>query len=347
MSIKPTVRTRILVPGDEAPKDDFYAERSGPEARQPLNNTALRLAERKYKAAGADLSEAFDFSDLSKNRPEIANEIVLLGTWTCTNGTEKPVYGIKGVEGFMYVPEALTSEEQLHFMYQSFTSYAKHPNATNLDAHYETPAEGFFHFFESQTDLQMKKKVDGQHATFKASEIEDKIIRKIRWITLGYQYNWTTKEYNFDDVDASTIFPSDLADWTRMAVEKLGFGPDYRPEAGIVNFYQPDDTLTGHVDRSERNMEAPLVSLSIGRSAIFLLGGRSREDAPVRAIIVRSGDLSILSGPSRHLFHGVPKILPESTFVVPEKTFTSFESLESCLSLFRDCRININVRQVI
>ena len=345
MTIKPTVRTRVLVPGDEAPTEDFYAERSGSEARQPLNNTALRMAERKYKAAGADLSEAFDFHDLSRNVPEVADEIVLLGSWTCSDSTTRPVYGIKGVEGFIYVPEALTAAEQVHFMQQSFMSYAKHPNATNLDAHYETPTEGFFPYFKAQADVSLMKKSDKNISVFKAEEVENKLIRKIRWITLGYQYNWTTKEYNFDEIDASTVFPTDLAQWTRQAVEALGFGPNYRPEAGIVNFYQPDDTLTGHVDRSEKNMTAPLVSLSMGRSAIFLLGGRSREDAPVRAIIVRSGDLSILSGPSRLLFHGVPKILPESTFKVPETV--ECENLRSCLKLFENCRININVRQVI
>ncbi len=345
MSLNPTVRTRVLIPGDEEPAEDFYAERSGIEARQPLNNTALRVAERKYKATGADLSGAFDFHDLSKNRPEISNEILQLGKWRCSDGSERPVYGIKGVEGFRYVPEALTKAEQIHFVQQSFTTYATKLNATNLDTHYETPAEGFFPYFKAKTECYLTKKIDGSKICFKADEVESKIIRKIRWITLGYQYNWTTKEYNFDEVDNSAIFPEDLAQWTRQAVDELGFGSDYRPEAGIVNFYQPEDTLTGHVDRSEKNMEAPLVSLSIGRSAIFLLGGRGREDSPVRAIIVRSGDLSILSGPSRHLFHGVPKILSETTFQEPKHVES--EDLQNCLKLFKNCRININVRQVV
>lgn len=346
-SIKPTVRTRVIVPGDVPPTEDFYAERNGPDARKPLNNTAFRRAERKYKAAGSDYSDAFDFQNLHRNRAEINQEIVLLGTWTRSDGLEKPIYGIKGVDGFMFVPEALTGAEQVHFMRQSFVTYPKRPNATNLDAHYETPAEGFFpHFFAGQ-DVVLTRKADGSEVCFKAEDVERKIIRKIRWITLGYQYNWTTKEYNFDDVDASTPFPQDLSDWIRKAVDRLGFGPDYRPEAGIVNFYQPDDTLTGHVDRSERNMEAPLVSISIGRSAVFLLGGKSRDDEPVRAIIVRSGDLNILSGPSRLLFHGVPKILPESTFVLPDGADRDDATLEACLKLFENCRININVRQVI
>lgn len=78
--------------------------------------------------------------------------------------------------------------------------------------------------------------------------------------------------------------------------------------ARIVNFYQPGDSLTGHVDRSEKRMDLPLVSMSFGASfsvlvssltatkgasCIFLLGGATREDS-VLPILVRSGDVSIM-----------------------------------------------------
>ena len=92
-------------------------------------------------------------------------------------------------------------------------------------------------------------------------------------------------------------------------------------------------------------MTAPLISLSIGLSAIFLLGGLSREDDPIRAILVKSGDLSILSGPSRLLFHGVPKILPHQAIDYPTN-IENDSDLEACIKLMKNCRININVRQV-
>lgn len=340
--VKPTVRTRILVPGDEIPSEDFYAERSGPEARVPLNMTAFRQAERKYKGPTPDLSEAYDFS---KEGNELNEDFKCLGTWKCSDGVERPVYGIEGVEGFMFVPGAMTLDEQLYFMEQSFTEYPKKPNATNLDAHFIIPSEGLFPHFKDGTDCKIYNKTKDIEETFNPSSLEEKFIRKTRWITLGYQYNWTTKEYNFDDKNLNSTFPKDLGEWTRSAAEQLGFGSDYKSEAGIVNFYQPEDTLTGHVDRSEKNMTAPLISLSIGLSAIFLIGGLSREDSPVRALIVRSGDLSILSGPSRLLFHGVPKILPEQSIEYAEARDNS--DLEHCIKLMKNCRININVRQVL
>lgn len=340
--VKPTVRTRILVPGDETPSEDFYAERSGPEARVPLNMTAFRQAERKYKGSNFDLTEAYDFS---KEGSALKDGIKCLGTWKCSDGLERPVYGIEGVEGFLFVPGAMTRDEQFYFMEKSFTEYPKKPNATNLDAHFNIPSEGLFPYFKDGTDCKIYNKTKNIEETFNSSSLEEKFIRKIRWITLGYQYNWTTKEYNFDDKDLNSTFPKDLGEWSRSAAEQLGFGPDYKSEAGIVNFYQPEDTLTGHVDRSEMNMTAPLISLSIGLSAIFLIGGLSREESPVRAVIVRSGDLSILSGPSRLLFHGVPKILPEQSINYPDTKDNS--DLEHCIKLMKNCRININVRQVL
>ena len=95
--IKPTVRTRILVPGDKVPSEDFYAERNGPEARIPLNKTAFRQAERKYKGSNIDLSEVYDFS---KEKSLLKSDVKALGTRNCSDGTERPVYGIQGVEGY-------------------------------------------------------------------------------------------------------------------------------------------------------------------------------------------------------------------------------------------------------
>ncbi|RKP27551.1 alpha-ketoglutarate-dependent dioxygenase AlkB-like protein, partial [Syncephalis pseudoplumigaleata] len=85
----------------------------------------------------------------------------------------------------------------------------------------------------------------------------------------------------------------------------------YQPEAGVVNFYQLRNTLTAHVDKSEENMEAPLVSLSIGHACIYLLGGEDRGQPPV-PIYLRSGDVLVMTGASRYAYHGVPRIVENS-----------------------------------
>ncbi|CAG8450777.1 6123_t:CDS:2 [Cetraspora pellucida] len=144
------------------------------------------------------------------------------------------------------------------------------------------------------------------------------LIRKLRWITLGYQYHWSTKTYHFD---RRFEFPQDIGDLTTAvvkAIDGLGFPDDsfihkydvtkWKPEAGVVNYYQLKDNLMAHVDRSEINMDAPLISFSFGHSCIFLIGGPTR-DTPPFAIYLRSGDISIMCGPIRGCFHGVPRIL--------------------------------------
>src|SRR5262249_4545522 len=146
-------------------------------------------------------------------------------------------------------------------------------------------------------------------------------------------------EYDFDR--NPNLFPSDLAAWSEAVSRAAGFGP-FRAEAGIVNFYQPGDTLTGHVDRSEKNMEAPLISLSLGAACIFLLGGPSRDD-PVLPIHLQSGDILIMSGESRRFYHGVPRILPNS---LPSSDVSMDLDTRCALEILGDGRININIRQV-
>jgi len=127
-------------------------------------------------------------------------------------------------------------------------------------------------------------------------------------------------------------------------------GPDwnswestYEPDAGIVNYYQLRDTLMGHVDRSEVCATSPLVSISLGNAAIFLIGGKTRDEEP-SAILLRSGDVVVMSGPGRRSYHGVPRVLegtlPQYLAPCPGETWRNFgEYLQTA-------RINVNVRQV-
>lgn len=76
-----------------------------------------------------------------------------------------------------------------------------------------------------------------------------------------------------------------------------------------MNYYHMDSTLSGHTDHSEKDLAQPLLSLSFGQSAIFLIGGTTKQTRP-KALLLNSGDIVIMSGDSRLAYHGVPKILP-------------------------------------
>ncbi|GAA5852870.1 hypothetical protein JCM5353_001226 [Sporobolomyces roseus] len=203
------------------------------------------------------------------------------------------------------------------------------------------------------------------------------LVPKLRWSNVGYHYNWTTKLYEFDrpfvpipplmlrccqalvkSMRWEHVF-NDMADdenrnrTTKRDWEK--WNTNYEPDAGIVNFYQAKDTLTGHTDHSEVDAVQPLVSLSLGLSSIFLVGGLTKDIAPL-AILLRSGDGLIMSGrEGRRAYHGLPRVLAETLPLYLQATCGGLgeEGLERDATnswrpygeyLERGARININLR---
>ena len=94
-------------------------------------------------------------------------------------------------------------------------------------------------------------------------------------------------------------------------------GVTYRPEACLINYYGPEAKLGLHRDEDEEAREAPILSISLGDTALFRLGGPERK-SPTRSVRLSSGDLVVLEGPSRNWFHGVDRILPGTSTLLPE-----------------------------
>lgn len=80
------------------------------------------------------------------------------------------------------------------------------------------------------------------------------------------------------------------------------------PEACLVNLYEGDARMGLHVDADEDDWDAPVLSISLGDTALFRIGGHLRSD-PTRSVRLASGDVVILGGSSRRAFHGVDRIL--------------------------------------
>jgi alkylated DNA repair protein (DNA oxidative demethylase) len=85
----------------------------------------------------------------------------------------------------------------------------------------------------------------------------------------------------------------------RMSVAMTNCGP-----AGWVNRYEPGARMSLHQDKDERDVGAPIVSVSLGLPALFLWGGLERSDRPRRVPLLH-GDVVVWGGPSRLTFHGV------------------------------------------
>jgi alkylated DNA repair protein alkB family protein 1 len=171
-----------------------------------------------------------------------------------------------------------------------------------------------------------------------------KVLPRLRWTTLGHQYNWTKKEYHFDRVPP---FPNSISsiclDIVTAFEHILPYDPRrWKPEAGIVNFYQPGDSLMAHQDKSEPNPHAPLLSISLGLDCAFLMGTHDRNDKPI-ALRLSSGDLVVMFGQARRAFHGVPRVFEDtcpSYLLSDELEWKDFKEYIS------HTRMNINVRQV-
>ncbi len=181
---------------------------------------------------------------------------------------------------------------------------------------------------------------------------------KIRWSTLGYHHDWDTKEYSFNNVSP---FPDDLAQLSKVVISNIpgllnNLKTEYKAEAAIINYYNKDSTLAGHVDYSEPNMESPLISFSFGMRAIFLIGGPTKNQRP-SAVKIDNGDVVIMTKSARKSYHAVPKILETNVFSTfesassrndKEKSDTNANSDNEYLlcQYMSNHRINMNVRQV-
>jgi len=89
------------------------------------------------------------------------------------------------------------------------------------------------------------------------------------------------------------------------------------PEACLINFYGPAARMGLHQDRDEADFSAPVVSLSLGDTCLFRIGRTKRGD-PTRSLMLASGDALVLGGESRLAFHGVDRILPGTSTLLPE-----------------------------
>src|SRR3974377_1301079 len=88
------------------------------------------------------------------------------------------------------------------------------------------------------------------------------------------------------------------------------------PESCLVNYYGPSAKMGLHQDRDECEFDAPVVSLSLGGTCLFRVGGLRRAD-PTRTVRLASGDAIVLGGAARLAFHGVDRIMPAPSHLLP------------------------------
>ncbi|KAG6889300.1 hypothetical protein C0995_001956 [Termitomyces sp. Mi166 len=269
------------------------------------------------------------------------------------------------------LPSFVSKVQQRELIRWSLCDQARE-NETNLDIHYSLPPEGLWNaWLESQQDPNkdvavQPKATQGSPATseppgprqlvnntpatpdnFSAISITPKpspapsatvkpallseLLFKLRWANIGWFYHWGTKQYDFTK-GKGAIAPH-LRNLCRDAVATVDWRQVYGETDGDW------DTLMAHVDRSEVCATSPLVSISLGNAAVFLIGGLTRDSTPV-PILLRSGDVVIMSGPEcRRAYHGIPRILDDTLPSHLRQLGKDWGPYEAYL---RTTRININ-----
>ncbi len=124
---------------------------------------------------------------------------------------------------------------------------------------------------------------------------------ELGWVTdrAGYRYQRTDPLSGAAWPEMPDEFRSVAAD----AAAKAGYAA-FAPDACLINRYEPGARLSLHQDRNERDMDAPIVSVSLGIPATFLFGGMRRSDRP-RRLRLDHGDVVVWGGPTRLAYHGV------------------------------------------
>ena len=117
-----------------------------------------------------------------------------------------------------------------------------------------------------------------------------------------------SRGYRYDPVDPESgerwpALPDAFRALARDAAARAGY-EGFVPDACLINRYAPGARLSMHQDRDEKDLRAPIVSVSLGLPAVFAWGGDERADK-ARKVALHHGDVVVWGGPSRLRYHGV------------------------------------------
>lgn len=207
----------------------------------------------------------------------------------------------QAASGFFVFRNLLPENSQKQWAKVCLSEYSQstHTNITNLKAIEESSN----HNAKSNNAITAHAPSDDALSDVNKSE-KCSLLTGLRWASLGYHYDWTTRMYR---PDLESPIPTPLATLCTAVANLLHLS--LTPEAAIVNYYPLNGHMSGHVDDAEHCMDEPIVSVSLGCPAVFLLGGRTKATKPI-PILLRSGDVVIMSGESRYCYHGIPCLLP-------------------------------------
>ncbi len=122
--------------------------------------------------------------------------------------------------------------------------------------------------------------------------------------------------YRYEPVHPETGRPwPPIPDMLTALWADLGGGAP--PEACLINYYAHGAKMGLHQDRDEEDFSAPIISVSLGDTGVFRVGGTTRKN-PTQSYHLASGDVFVMRGGARLAYHGIDRIIPASSDLLPE-----------------------------
>lgn len=121
------------------------------------------------------------------------------------------------------------------------------------------------------------------------------------WVSNTYGYRYA--KHDSHTRQPWPPMPESFLALAQLAAQTAGF-KNFTPDSCLINAYEIGAKMSLHQDRNERDFSQPIVSVSLGLPATFLLGGLMREDRTIRIPLVH-GDVVVWGGAARLFFHGV------------------------------------------
>lgn len=240
-----------------------------------------------------------------------------------------------------------------------FTNLVQPPGTTNFDKSHGVHLGGVWE--AAHADMKLVEAGDAdvgvtawsKHGTGPTAQY---FLDNLRWASIGPVYDWTWRRYRVDDDHIK--LPDYMVEFSKNVVSLVqGEHPhhqDFHPNAALINYYREGDKLCGHRDDAESDQTKPLVSCSLGCPAVFLMGGCDKSMYPT-PILLRHGDVTVLSGQARTAYHGVPRIFPEvrklamleeEEATYPRDCLVGLEDDPDIKAYLTNCRMNISIREV-
>ncbi|ETO33570.1 hypothetical protein RFI_03532 [Reticulomyxa filosa] len=356
--------------------------------RRPIFSKVKKTRTTQEQKDKETLKNVVDFRNIEQNTEPNQSKI-RSHTYKSPKGNKSGTfYEWSSISGLYIFPNYLNSTEQAYYVHTALKEFSTAPynNMTNndqslvtttieLEKKEEEKEEGGNKQNDKTGEIAKEKKIFTLWQ--KCVDANDlSLFEPLAWSNVGVQYDWTLRKYNTDVVthpipqamidvctDICACLQTMNAENDRENSEENSDDDNddstpytlaMVPQTSIINYYCANTKrpMGGHRDAAEK-INAPLVSISLGCTAIFLIADGD-EDIPV-ALYLRSGDCLVMSKSARFALHAVARVIPDtcpselvtSLDALKKETKENAQEIELMKKYIVQSRLNFNVRQVV